>query len=487
MELNDQMEARLAKLSALRDGGTDPFPPRTEPVTPVPAVVAAGETDCPVCVAGRIRSRREHGKTVFAHLWGQDASIQVYFRRDDMPAGQWDLQASLDLGDIIRVEGPVFTTRTGELTIAARAVAILSKSLRTLPVVKTDSAGNVWDAVTDTEFMYRHRCVDLIVNPASRARLQARSRIVSGLRSYLDENGFLEVETPVLQPIYGGASAEPFMTHYNELEERAYLRIATELFLKRLLVGGFDRVYEMGKDFRNEGIDRTHSPEFTQLEIYEAFSDYNGMMRRLEEMVACASESAGCGRSVVFRGREIVLAPPFERISYVDSLRKASGEDLFSWDPKDLRRLCDRLEIAPGITERETLLDKLFDHYVTEGLYQPTFVLDYPQLISPLAKQKPGSPGITERFEAFVAGLELANSFSEQNDPLFQRKVLEEQAAASAIHSGEVDEDFLYALEIGMPPAGGLGMGIDRLCMILTDAASIRDVILFPHLRRLKP
>lgn len=487
MDLNEQMEARLAKLNALREMGIDPYPARAPEVLPIPAAIAAGESESLIRVAGRLRSRREHGKTVFAHLWGQEASIQVYFRKDDLSEDLWSLQSTLDLGDILWVEGPVFRTRTGELTIAARDFGILSKGIRTLPVVKTDSAGNVWDAVTDVEFMYRHRCVDLIVNPASRARLQARTRIVSALRRYLDGNGYIEVETPVLQPIYGGASAEPYVTQHNDLEERAYLRIATELYLKRLLVGGFDRVYELGKDFRNEGVDRTHSPEFTQLEIYEAYADYNVMMKRLEEMVVCAGEASGCGRTAVFRGREISLAPPFEKISYVDSLRSASGEDLFSWDPKDLRRLCDRLEIAPGTPDRETLLDKLFDHYVTEGLHQPTFVLDYPQFISPLAKQKPGSPGVTERFEIFVAGLELANSFSEQNDPLFQRQILEEQATGSELHSGEVDEDFLYALELGMPPAGGLGMGIDRLCMILTDAASIRDVILFPHLRRMKP
>jgi len=487
MDLNDQMEARLGKLAALREKGIDPYPPRALRVEPIPAVIDAGESDAPVRIAGRMRSRREHGKTVFAHLWGQEGSIQVYFRRDDMGEDLWGLQSMLDLGDIVTVEGPVFRTRTGELTIAVRDLRLLSKSVRILPVVKTDSSGNTWDAVSDTEFMYRHRCVDLVVNPLSRARLQARSRIVSSLRAYLDGNGFIEVETPVLQPIYGGASAEPFVTHYNELEDRAYLRIATELYLKRLLVGGLDRVYEIGKDFRNEGVDRTHSPEFTQLEIYEAYSDYEGMMRRCEEMVVSAGEAAGAGGTVLFRGREISIRPPFERIGYVESLRNASGEDLFSWDPRDLRRLCDRLEIASGVVDREVLLDKLFDHYVTEGLYQPTFVLDYPQLISPLAKQKPGEPGITERFEVFVAGLELANSFSEQNDPLFQRRVLDEQARNSGLHSGQVDEDFLFALELGMPPAGGLGMGVDRLCMILTDAPSIRDVILFPHLRRHKP
>jgi lysyl-tRNA synthetase class 2 len=352
--------------------------------------------------------------------------------------------------------------------------------------VKTDAEGNVFDALADTEMMYRHRSIDLLVNPVSRERAIARSRIVSALRAYLDGNGFLEVETPVLQPLYGGAAAEPFKTEYIHLQETFYLRIATELYLKRLLAGGLDRVYELGKDFRNEGIDRTHSPEFTQLELYEAYGDYTTMMTRFEEMVAEAARAAGTGLDIVYRGQEISLAAPFQRTGFVEALAKASGEDLFSWEPADLRRLCDRLELAPGTEGREGLIDKLFDHYVTSQLVQPTFVIDYPQFLSPLAKPKPGSPGITERFEPFIAGLEMGNAFSEQNDPVMQRRILEEQAGMCEERRGEVDEEFLHALETGMPPAGGLGVGIDRLAMILTDAPSIRDVILFPQLRRLK-
>ncbi len=487
MDKNDQVQARLAKLAEMRDTiGIDPYPARAFDAVPIPAIVAAGPSDSPVTAAGRLRSRREHGKTVFADLWGQDGSIQLYFRSNELGAQLWALVSLLDLGDIVRVSGPVFLTRSGELTIAVKDLALVAKSMRPLPVVKTDSAGNTWDALSDTEFMYRHRCVDLIVNPADRRRLAGRSRMVTALRAYLDRNGFLEVETPVLQPIYGGASAEPFVTRYRAQDETCYLRIATELYLKRLLVGGFDRVYELGKDFRNEGIDRTHSPEFTQLELYEAWADYEVMMRRFEEMVCEAADAAGCGTTVVFHGREISLQPPFERVGFVESLRRASNEDLFSWAPADLRKLCDRLEIAQGATDRETLIDKLFDHYVTEGLHQPTFVVDYPQFLSPLAKQKPGHPGITERFEAFVAGLELANAFSEQNDPVFQRKVLEEQAGSSELHAGEIDEDFLFALETGMPSAGGMGIGVDRLAMLLFDAGSIRDVVLFPQLRRVR-
>lgn len=481
---SDQIGVRLSKLSALRDAGTDPYPPRTGPVADIGTVVSAGESAGPVAVAGRIRGRREHGKTLFIDIWGQDASIQAYIRRDGVDEGLWNLAGSLDLGDLVRAGGPVFRTRMGELTVEVRSLTLLCKSIRPLPVVKTDSDGNTWDALADSELMMRHRTVDLLVNPRSRDRAIARSRIVSALRSYLDRSGFLEVETPILQPLYGGAAAEPFSTEYRHLGETYFLRIATELYLKRLLAGGFDRVYEIGKDFRNEGIDRTHCPEFTQLELYEAYGDYGTMMTRFEQMVAAAAEAAGRGVTIVYRGQEIDLEPPFERIGFVESLAAASKEDLFSWAPSDLRRLCDRLEIAPGASDRETLIDKLFDFYVTDGLIQPTFVVDYPEFLSPLAKHKPGCPGITERFEPFIAGLEVGNAFSEQNDPVLQRRILEEQAAASGIRRGEVDEDFLQALEVGMPPAGGMGIGVDRLAMILTDASAIRDVILFPQLRR---
>lgn len=487
IEQGDQMDIRRAKLAEVRDVlGLDPYPPRTGPVTPVASVVQAGETPGPVSTAGRIRARREHGKALFVDIWSEGASIQAYFRKDRLPGAVWALAGLLDLGDIVRVSGGVFRTRTGELTVDVQGMELLCKSLRPLPVVKTDAEGRTFDALADTELMYRHRTTDLLVNPASRARALARSRIVTALRSYLDRNGFVEAETPVLQPLYGGASAEPFTTEYVHLGERFFLRIATELYLKRLLAGGIDRVYELGKDFRNEGIDRTHSPEFTQLELYEAYGDYGTMMTRFEEMVGEAAEAAGTGMEVAFRGHRICLRAPFARVGFVDSLRDASGEDFFSWEPGALRKRCDDLGIAPGAADRESLIDKLFDHYVTSGLVQPTFVLDYPQFLSPLAKPKPGCPGITERFEPFIAGLEMGNAFSEQNDPGLQRAILQEQAAGSAERMGEVDEDFLHALEIGMPPAGGLGVGVDRLAMVLTDASSIRDVILFPQLRRLR-
>ncbi len=486
-EQGDQVEVRLSKASELSGAmGVELYPARTGPVVPIRSIVEEGETGEDRHAAGRIRARREHGKSIFMDLSGDGSQIQVYLRADNLPEHLWKVAGLLDLGDIVRVGGPVFRTRMGELTIDVRDLQLLSKSIRPTPVVKVDSEGRAWDALADTELMYRHRCIDLLVNPDGRRRALTRARIVTALRSYLDSAGFIEVETPILQPIYGGASAEPFSTEYRHLGETFYLRIATELYLKRLLVGGIERVYEIGKDFRNEGIDRTHSPEFTQLEIYEAYGDYGTMMGRFEDMVLAAADAAGAGRTVVYRGQEISLATPFERLGFVDSLRRCSGEDLISWSPSDLRKLCDRLGIAPGASDRETLIDKLFDYYVTAGLVQPTFVLDYPEFLSPLAKHKPGSPGMTERFEPFIAGMEVGNAFSEQNDPVLQRRILQEQAAMSCIRGGEVDEDFLHALELGMPPAGGLGVGVDRLVMLLTDAASIRDVILFPQLRRLR-
>ncbi len=362
---------------------------------------------------------------------------------------------------------------------------LLCKSVRPLPVVKTDPEGIAHDAVSDPDLMFRHRCVDLLTNPASRERFEARSRIVTALRRYLDESGFLEVETPILQPLYGGAAADPFVTEYHSLDQTFYLRIATELYLKRLLAGGIEKVYELGKDFRNEGIDRTHSPEFTQLELYEAWADYGTMMTRFEEMMTAAAGALGGSLEIDFLHMRIDLTPPYRRIGFIDSLREASGEDLFSWSPADLRKLSDHLEISPGVSDRITLLDRLFDHYVADRIVEPSFVVDYPEELSPLAKlKKDGTTGITERFEAFTAGLELANAFSEQNDPLFQRKVLESQAVADGHREGEVDEDFLYALETGMPPAGGMGIGVDRMVMLLTGTGSIRDTILFPQLRR---
>ncbi len=485
LENNPLIAGRLEKLSALRGSGVDPYPPRTPERLDVAEVRALNpQDDTAVCTSGRIMARREHGKTVFMDIQDPSGRIQLYLNRKELPEQLREVLGHTDLGDIIWVSGRLFVTRMGELTIDVARMQLLVKAVRPLPVVKTDSAGEVHDAVSDPDLLYRHRCVDLLLNGASRERFIRRSRIIGAMRAHLDGQGFIEVETPILQQLYGGASAEPFTTQYNFLDQRCYLRIATELYLKRLLVGGFHRVYEIGKDFRNEGVDRTHSPEFTQLELYQAWTDYEGMMRRFEELVTAAAESIGLGSRVEFQGHSIDLGTPFRRVGFVPALHQLSGEPLFEFNQPRLAKFAAGLGIPVQGAGRPELLDKLFDHFVTPTLVQPTFVVDYPVELSPLAKGSPGDPRLTERFEAFIAGIELANAFSEQNDPLLQRRILEEQAAADGLRQGEVDQEFLYALEIGMPPAGGLGIGVDRLVMVLTDAGSIRDTILFPHLRR---
>ena len=482
---DENYSVREEKLLQLKeDLGIDPYPAGCLISQPISKIRDSGETEESVVVSGRLTGKREHGKTVFADLRDGSGSIQLYFGKKVLNEKNWSVLDLLDLGDIVQVKGSVFTTRMGELTIRCEELDLLCKSLRQLPVVKVDALGVAHDEVTDRDLLYRHRCVDLQVNPDSLSRFVKRSRIITALRSYLDSHGFLEVETPVLQPLYGGAAAEPFETMYGSMSQQFYLRIATELYLKRLIAGGIDRVYELGKDFRNEGVDRTHSPEFTQLELYEAYADYNVMMNRFEEMIRLAADAAGHSGTIVYQGTVYDLTPPFRRIGFMDSLREASGEDLFSWDTDDLKNLMHEKGLITQANDRITMLDKLFDHYVAHRIGQPTFVIDYPEELSPLAKQKADKPGVTERFEVFFAGLELANAFSEQNNPRLQRRILTEQAETSVHRKGELDEEFLYALETGIPPTGGMGIGIDRLVMILTDTGKIRDTILFPHLRR---
>lgn len=481
------MSGRLEKLTELRASGIDPYPPRTPERSPVSEIRALDPSEAgEVSTSGRITARREHGKTVFADIADPSGRVQLYFRIMDLSPDTRKILSLSDLGDIIWVRGTLFLTRTGELTIGVTEMILLAKAVRPLPVVKVDSSGEAHHGVSDPDMLYRHRCVDLILNPESRKRFEDRSRIFSAARAHLDREGFLEVETPVLQQLYGGASAEPFITDYRFLDQRCYLRIATELYLKRLLAGGFHKVYELGKDFRNEGVDRTHSPEFTQLELYEAWTDYEGMMLRFEELVSVSARALSKPGEIRYRNQVIDLSTPFERVGFTDSLHRLSGERLFDFDPRQLSAFGRRSGIAVEGGGRPELLDRFFDHFVTPTLIRPTFVVDYPVELSPLAKGKPGNPKLTERFEAFMAGIELANAFSEQNDPVLQRAVLEEQASRGGPRGGELDEEFLYALEVGMPPAGGLGVGMDRLVMILTDAGSIRDTILFPHLRREK-
>ncbi len=497
---------RVAKLERLRERGVEPFAYRYEPTHSVEDALAIfsaweaakgdAEGEGPgdvVRVAGRIVSRRGMGKSTFAHLADRTGKVQLFLRVNDLP-GSYDLLGLIDLGDWVGAEGTLFRTRTGEVSLRVRAFSLLAKSLRPLPLGKEETdpetgERRVHSGFTDVQQRYRQRYADLAVNPGVREVFVLRSRIVTALRRFLDERGFVEVETPVLQAVYGGAAARPFVTHHNTLDAQLYLRIADELYLKRLIVGGMERVYEIAKDFRNEGIDRFHNPEFTMLEFYAAYLDYEAVMELTEEMLGYVHREVLGGRTVTFGGNEISFAPPFRRLTMYDSLREIGGVDVESLSDEEMREKVvalgvDRAEAAK--LGRGKLIDELFGELVEPKLVQPTFITDYPREMSPLAKPKRGNPELTERFELIVAGKELCNAYSELNDPIDQRGRFEAQLRlreAGDEEAQQLDEDFLRALEYGMPPTGGFGMGVDRLCMILSGQPSIRDVILFPTLR----
>jgi lysyl-tRNA synthetase class 2 len=506
-DLNFVMKARREKLAALEAAGFAPFAysfdathDAAEALRALPEGVEEGGV---VRVAGRLVAWRPHGKTVFGHLADQWSRIQLYFRRDDLGEDVFKLVDLLDLGDVIGVSGRLFRTRTGETTIRVESVTLLAKSLRPLPFGKeerTDGRLVRHSGFADPEQRYRQRYADLAVHPEVRRKFVARSRMISAIRRYLDGLDYLEVETPVLQPQYGGAAARPFLTHHNALDMPLYLRIADELYLKRLVVGGFHRVYEIGHDFRNEGIDRTHNPEFTMLEFYEAYADYTVMMSRVEALLvgaASAVEDVLCIDGISAEDRIVLpddsivtvptLQPPFPRIEWVPSLNSAAGMDVMGLTPADLRHLGERVGVNSVATlSRPKLLDEVFQALVESRIESPTFVIDYPKELSPLAKPKRGNPALTERFELFAKGKEMANAFSELNDPIDQRARLEAQAGLKAAGDEEavgVDEDYLRAMEYGMPPMGGVGIGLDRLFMYLSDTQNIRDVILFPTMR----
>ncbi len=443
-------------------------------------------------VCGRITSYRAHGKSAFAHIEDRSGQVQIYFRKNVLGDEPFEALELLDLSDWIGVEGVLFRTRTGEVTVQVREWTLLSKSLRPLPLGKSETdvetgERSTFSGFTDKEARYRQRYADLAVNPAVRAVFRARSTIISELRRFLDGEDFLEVETPALQPLYGGAAARPFLTKHNSLDRTLYLRIADELYLKRLIVGGLGRVYEICKDFRNEGIDRFHNPEFTMLEFYQAFIDYKGLMDLTERMLGQVVQAATGSLQVAYQGLELDFGGPYARVPMLGSLSEALGADVSELSADDLRAHADRLKISDleGAGWGK-LIDKLFGELVQPKLIQPTFVMDHPKELSPLAKTHRDDPDLTERFELFVAGEEIANAFSELNDPIAQRQRFEEQARLKEAGDDEthpIDEDYLRALEYGMPPTGGLGMGVDRLTMLLTDQPSIRDVILFPTLR----
>jgi lysyl-tRNA synthetase class 2 len=443
-----------------------------------------------VKVAGRIMAIRRMGKASFAHIQDKQGRIQFYIRKDEV-GDSYKAFKLMDIGDIVGVEGFVFKTKTGEISVHAKSIQLLAKSIRPIPIAKevVDEDGNktVFDQFADKELRYRQRYVDLIVNPQVGEVFKKRSKIITSLRSFLDNNEFIEVETPVLQPLYGGAAARPFITHHNTLDMQLYLRIADELYLKRLIVGGFERVYEISKDFRNEGIDKTHNPEFTMLELYVAYKDYNWMMEFVEEMITKTAEEVFGSTTFEIEGNNIDFKGPWQRISMIDELKNHTGLDVVKASKEEIEKELKARGIElKGGESKGKMIDELFAATIEPSLIQPTFVTDYPVELSPLAKKHREKEGVVERFEGYVLGREICNAFSELNDPIDQRERFESQSRM--IDEGDdeahqIDEDYLRAMEFGMPPTAGLGIGIDRLVMLLTNQPSIRDVILFPHMR----
>jgi lysyl-tRNA synthetase class 2 len=497
-QLSEQEIVRREKLAELIKMGIDPYPAALYPVNNFSSEILSLYSDekkedlDDVCLAGRIMSVRDMGKASFAVLQDSRGRIQLYIRRDDLAKGEdtsmYDLvwKKLLDIGDFVGVRGFVFRTKTGEVTVHEKDITILGKTLRPLPIVK-EAEGQTFDAVTDPEFKYRQRYADLVINPSIRETFIKRTKLINSMREFLNEHGALEVDTPVLQSIPGGAAARPFVTHHNALDVPFYLRIANELYLKRLIVGGFDWVYEFSRNFRNEGMDRTHNPEFTILEFYTAYKDYLWMMNVTERLLEKAALDVCGSTDVVVGERTLSFRAPFRRISIYDAIKEHTGFDVSEMTEEQLRNVSRELHIAVDETMgKGKLIDAIFGERCEHHYVQPTFIIDYPVEMSPLTKKHRSKPGLVERFELMINGKEIANAYSELNDPIDQRERFEEQVRLMERGDEEamfIDYDFLRALEYGMPPTSGIGFGIDRLCMLLTNQPSIQDVLLFPQMR----
>ena len=486
--LNQLIQVRKEKLEKIIAKGIDPYPSMFNPTHSSKEVLSKFNEleNKSVIIAGRILSIRKMGKASFFHIQDSLGKIQIFIKKDDIGEDGYENFMLMDIGDFVGVEGPVFKTKVGEVSIKTASLTILCKAIRPLPIVK-EKEDEVYDAFNSKEQRYRNRHLDLIVNAEVRDTFVKRSKIIKEIRSYLDKMDFLEVETPVLQPIYGGANARPFTTHHNALDQRFYLRIADELYLKRLVIGGIERVYEIAKDFRNEGMDRNHNPEFTMLEFYWAYADYVDNMNLVEDMIRKVSKKTDSDL-ITYDNEEIDLNKPFKRVPFFDLLNENLGEDISQMSSQSLKELCNKKGLNTETNNNYgQFLDQLMSEFVEPKLIQPTFVTDYPTAISPLAKKhRNGNEKLVERFELFIAGSEFANAFSELNDPIDQRDRFESQQKLALDGDEEahpVDENFLQAMESGMPPTGGVGIGIDRLVMLLTGNRSIKDVILFPAMK----